>query len=60
MPVQYLDVNDHYKDQCLARVKAFLETEEEIEPERLRALPWTRLSIEGAEIRESMTKRYAR
>lgn len=36
------------------------ETEESIEPERLRAIPWTRLSIEGAEIRESMTKRYAR
>jgi DnaK suppressor protein len=36
------------------------ETEEEIEPERLRALPWTRLSIEGAEIRESVNKRYAR
>lgn len=36
------------------------ETEELIEPERLRAIPWTRLSIEGAEIRESMQKRYAR
>lgn len=36
------------------------ETEEVIEPERLKAIPWTRLSIEGAEIRESMTKRYAR
>jgi DnaK suppressor protein len=36
------------------------ETEETIEPERLRAIPWTRLSIEGAEIRESMQKRYAR
>ncbi|MCK6596940.1 MAG: TraR/DksA family transcriptional regulator [Bdellovibrionaceae bacterium] len=36
------------------------ETEEVIEPERLRAIPWTRLSIEGAEIRESMNKRYAR
>lgn len=36
------------------------ETEELIEPERLRAIPWTRLSIEGAEIRESITKRYAR
>ena len=36
------------------------ETEEQIEPERLRAIPWTRLSIEGAEIRESVTKRYAR
>jgi DnaK suppressor protein len=36
------------------------ETEERIEPERLRAIPWTRLSIEGAEIRESIKKRYAR
>ncbi len=36
------------------------ETEEQIEPERLRAIPWTRLSIEGAEIRESMKRRYAR
>lgn len=36
------------------------ETEEMIETDRLRAIPWTRLSIEGAEIRESMNKRYAR
>jgi DnaK suppressor protein len=36
------------------------ETEELIEEERLVAIPWTRLSIEGAEIRESLTKRYAR
>lgn len=36
------------------------ETEELIEYDRLRAIPWTRLSIEGAEIRESMNKRYAR
>ncbi len=36
------------------------ETDEMIEPERLRAIPWTRLSIEGAEIRESMNKKYAR
>ncbi len=36
------------------------ETEEPIEPERLLAIPWTRLSIEGAEIRESMKRRYAR
>lgn len=36
------------------------ETEELIEPERLRAIPWTRLSIEGAEIRESVDRRYAR
>jgi DnaK suppressor protein len=36
------------------------ETEEMIESERLLAIPWTRLSIEGAEIRESIKKRYAR
>lgn len=36
------------------------ETEEMIETERLKAIPWTRLSIEGAEIRESVDKRYAR
>lgn len=36
------------------------ETEEPIEPDRLLAIPWTRLSIEGAEIRESLMKRYAR
>ena len=36
------------------------ETEETIEKDRLLAIPWTRLSIEGAEIRESITKRYAR
>ena len=35
------------------------ETEETIEPERLMALPWTRVSIEGAELREAMQKRYA-
>jgi DnaK suppressor protein len=36
------------------------ETEEMIEAERLLAIPWTRLSIEGAEIRESIGKKYAR
>ncbi len=36
------------------------ETEEPIEPDRLLAIPWTRLSIEGAEIRESLQKKYAR
>ena len=36
------------------------ETEELIEVERLRAIPWTRLSIEGAEVREAMEKRFAR
>jgi len=36
------------------------ETDEPIENERLMAIPWTRLSIEGAEIREaSRTSRRA-
>lgn len=34
------------------------ETEEYIEPQRLLAIPWTRLSIEGAEIREAIQKKY--
>lgn len=36
------------------------ETDELIESDRLRAIPWTRLSIEGAEIQESMRKKFAR
>lgn len=36
------------------------ETDEYIESERLRAIPWTRLSIEGAEIREALEKRFAK
>ncbi|MCB0348620.1 MAG: TraR/DksA family transcriptional regulator [Bdellovibrionales bacterium] len=36
------------------------ETGEPIEIERLLAIPWTRLSIEGAELRENISKRYAR
>jgi DnaK suppressor protein len=36
------------------------ETEEIIEVDRLLAIPWTRLSIEGAELREAVSKRYAR
>ncbi len=36
------------------------ETEERIEVERLRALPWTRVSIEGAEIREALRRKFAR
>ncbi len=52
-------------EQALARIEGgnygvCEETDEAIEPDRLLAIPWTRLSIEGAEIRESMKKRYAR
>lgn len=36
------------------------ETEEPIEIDRLFAVPWTRLSIEGAEIQEAMSRKYAR
>jgi DnaK suppressor protein len=52
-------------ESALARIDKGLygiceETEEPIEPDRLLAIPWTRLSIEGAEIRESLGKKYAR
>lgn len=52
-------------ESALARIEQGIygvceETEEPIEPERLLAIPWTRLSIEGAEIRESVKRRYAR
>lgn len=36
------------------------ETEEVIEADRLLAIPWTRLSIEGAEMREAVSRKYAR
>ena len=36
------------------------ETEEFIESERLLAIPWTRLSIEGAEMREAVSRKFAR
>lgn len=36
------------------------ETEEPIEVERLIAIPWTRLSIEGAELREALSRKFAR
>ncbi|MFN7903711.1 MAG: TraR/DksA family transcriptional regulator [Pseudobdellovibrionaceae bacterium] len=50
---------------ALARIEKGLfgiceETDELIEIERLRALPYTRFSIEGAEIREKMSQRYAK
>ncbi len=36
------------------------ETQEPIETDRLLAIPYTRLSIEGAEIREAQSRRYLR
>ncbi len=51
-------------ESALARIEAghygvCEETEELIEMERLRTIPWTRVSIEGAEVRESLSKRFA-
>ncbi len=68
---EMLNLNDRLRSQlfeiesALGRIEngAFgvcEETDESIEVERLRAIPWTRLSIEGAEIRESVNRRYAR
>lgn len=68
---EYLTQQERLRDR-LAEIEAALarietgkfgvceETEEPIEHERLLAIPWTRLSIEGAEMRESLNKRYAR
>ncbi len=68
---EFLRMNDRLRKQlveiemALSRIEGGSygvceETEDSIEKERLLAIPWTRLSIEGAEIRESMNKRYAR
>lgn len=68
---EFLSMHERLRNQlmeiesALARIDAGSfgvceETDEIIEADRLRAIPWTRLSIEGAEIRESMNKRYAR
>lgn len=68
---EFLSMNERLRSQlaeiemALARIESGTygvceETEEPIEHDRLLAIPWTRLSIEGAEIRESMMKRYAR
>ena len=68
---EFLNMNERLRHQlmeiemALARIDSGAygvceETEEPIEAERLLAIPWTRLSIEGAEIRETMQKRYAR
>ena len=51
-------------DAALGRIEAGTygvceETEEPIEEERLRAIPWTRLSLDGAETRERQQKRFA-
>lgn len=68
---EMLNLNDRLRSQLLEIESALgriesggfgycEETDEPIEIERLRAIPWTRLSIEGAELRESVNRRYAR
>jgi DnaK suppressor protein len=68
---EFLALNERLRNQlveiefALARIERGTygiceETEEEIESERLMAIPWTRLSIEGAEIRESVNRKFAR
>jgi DnaK suppressor protein len=52
-------------EQALARIQKGVfgiceETLEPIEPHRLLAIPYTRLSIEGAEIREALERKYAK
>ena len=52
-------------DQALGRIENGTygiceETEEPIEIDRLFAVPWTRLSIEGAEIQEALLRKFAR
>lgn len=60
MRVQLLEI-----EQALARIENGTygiceETDEIIEVDRLFAIPWTRLSIEGAEIQEAMLRKFAR
>ena len=50
-------------DEALGRMESGAygiceETDEPIEEKRLLAIPWTRLSLEGAEVREREQKRY--
>ncbi len=50
-------------DEALGRIEegsygVCEETEEDIESDRLMAIPWTRLSIEGAQARETVRKKF--
>ncbi|MCB0415410.1 MAG: TraR/DksA family transcriptional regulator [Bdellovibrionales bacterium] len=68
---QYLSTNKQLREMILEIDAALFriqsghfgfceETDELIELPRLMSIPWTRLSIEGAEIRESLKSRYLR
>ncbi len=68
---EFLNMNERFQQQLEEVERALARIEEgsygvcevtgdDIEPERLKAIPWTSCSIEGAEIKESMDKKYAR
>ena len=68
---EFLHMNERFQRQLAEIEKALARIEQgsygicevtgdEIEPERLKAIPWTSCSIEGAEIQESIGKKYAR
>jgi len=68
---EFLRSQDRLRTQLLEIERALLrieqgsfgfceETEEPIEVDRLLAIPWTRLSLEGAEIQESLKKKFAK
>ena len=68
---EFLNMNERSQSQLAEVEKALARIEdgsygvcevtgEHIEPERLKAIPWTSCSIEGAEIKESMGRKYAR
>lgn len=68
---QFLSVQNRLRmrlmeiESALARIESGTfglceETAEFIEAERLLAIPWTRLSIEGAEMREALKSRFVR
>jgi DnaK suppressor protein len=68
---QFLTTQDRLRRQlldievALAKIERGIygiceETDEPIGTDRLLAIPWTRLSVEGAEMREELSKRYAK
>lgn len=68
---EFLKMNERFQFQLAEVEKALGRMEEgsygvceitgeSIEPERLKAIPWTSCSIEGAEIKESIEKKYVK
>jgi DnaK suppressor protein len=55
---QLLEVESALARIEMGRYGVCEETDEPIEIERLLAIPWTRYSIEGAEIRDTLSRRF--